>query len=276
MARFSGVAAMLAAARPAWPAAVACLLAAPAPLHAYGPAGHIIAGAAAEPLLCESARERIAALAGDADLADIGLWADRIRSDADYAHAAPWHYMNIADGASIEAYTHASEGDVLWAIEQFRARLADTSLDRDARLEALRFLVHFVADIHQPLHVGRAADRGGNTIDVVHDGETTNLHRFWDTGALALDGEDAIARYVERLEPAARRVHGELERAEPEPEPEQWAEESLMLRPQVYGFDARAPELSRAYVERAESLTRMRLAAAAARIARTLNAIFCP
>lgn len=253
-------------------AAVLWLLGAPPSLHAYGPAGHAIAGRAADALLCAPARDAIETLAGNgASLADIGQWADRIRSDPAYEHSSPWHYMNLPDGGSIAAYRAPPGGDVLLAIERFRGRLADRGLARRERLEALRFLTHFVADIHQPLHVGRASDRGGNTIDVVHDGETLNLHRFWDSAALDV-GRGGVAGYADGLLPLARRLDAGFEPGAPE----DWAAESLMLRPWVYSFDARAPALSEAYVVRAGAVSRMRLAQAAARLAATLNSIFCP
>lgn len=272
---FTSLSTTMLAARPVpWPARLAaalCLLALPPVAVAYGPAGHAIAGRAAEALLCAPAREAVADLADGASLAEIGRWADTIRSDPRYEASAPWHYMNIADDGAIAAYVHPPEGDVLWAITHFRARLADDGLARAERLEALRFLTHFVVDIHQPLHVGRAADRGGNTIDVVHDGETLNLHRFWDSGALELDG-GGIAGYAAELVPLARRL--DAERAPGTPE--LWADESLELRAQVYGFEPGARELPADYVRRAEVLTRMRLAQAARRLAATLNGIFCP
>ncbi len=252
---------MLAAAAASWPAAV----------PAYGPAGHAIAGDAAEPLLCDTARERVEALADGASLAEIGRWADTIRSDPRYEESAPWHYMNIADDGEIASYRPPPEGDVLWAIEHFRARLADRDLSSAERLEALRFLVHFVADIHQPLHVGREADRGGNTIDVVLDGERMNLHGFWDTDALGL-GRRGVEGYVERLAPLVRRLDAELGPGTPE----DWADESLDLRAWIYSFDPDATALAADYVRRAEVLSRMRLAQAARRLAATLNGIFCP
>ncbi len=258
------------AARAARLAALAGLLVLPMRLPAYGPAGHAIAGRAAEALVCEPAHEGVAALAGGASLAEIGRWADTIRSDPRYEESAAWHYMNIADGGSIDAYEHPPEGDVLWAIEHFRSRLADRGLAERHRLEALRFVTHFVVDIHQPLHVGREADRGGNTIDVVVAGERMNLHRFWDSGVLELG--DGIEGYVERLLPLVRRLDVEPGAAQPE----RWAEESLELRPRVYSFDPDAPELSRDYVERARTLTRMRLAQAAVRLAATLETVYCP
>lgn len=240
------------------------------PAAAYGPEGHLIAGRAAEPRLCPRAATEIARLGGGEDLGELGLWADRIRSNPDYADAAPWHYMNIDNGASLPDYEHPPEGDVLEAIERFSGRLADPGLDDEARAKALKFLVHFVVDLHQPLHVGLAEDRGGNTIALSVHGETTNLHRFWDTGAIDAAGE-VIADYtrsVGRL--ADRRVQ------DASLDPLVWAGEALDLRADVYAFGREGQEPPTAYLDFAAAVTRARLALAALRLAGTLNALLCP
>src|SRR5690606_8040631 len=169
------------------------------PALAFGPAGHRIAGELAEPLACTRAAEAVAGLTGGERLAGIGLWADTIRGDEAWRHTAPWHYMNIDDGTTVERFEHPPEGDVLWAIGHYAARLAEP-LPAEERAEALRFLVHFIVDVHQPLHVGRESDRGGNALDVTYRGETSNLHRFWDTGVLRLEGLSE-AEYSARVAP---------------------------------------------------------------------------
>jgi len=237
---------------------------------AYGPEGHLIAGSAAERRLCAAASAEVARLGGGEGLGELGLWADRIRGDEARRDTAPWHYMNIRDGGSLRAFRHPPEGDVLEAIERFTRALGDRSRSSSERADALKFLVHFVVDIHQPLHVGRASDRGGNTLDVSYAGRTTNLHRFWDSDAVEL-ANLSVARY-------ARGLRADMERAGAagaELDPAVWAEESLGLRGEVYGFDRRTGELDAAYLEKAERVTRRRLAEAALRLAGTLNRLFC-
>jgi len=237
------------------------------PAFAFGPAGHRIAGELAEPLLCERAAAEIAALAGGESLAEIGLWADTIRGDDGWRHTAPWHYMNIDDDQPIEAFEHPDEGDVLAAIERHAEQLA-TSISAEQRAEALRFLVHFVVDIHQPLHVGREADRGGNAIDVTYRREASNLHRFWDTDVLRLEGLSE-REHAARVAPLVRIFAGRDRTS-----PRDWAAESLALRPLVYGFRGRGTvSLDDAYLDSAETVIRVRLAQAAVRLAATLNAL---
>jgi hypothetical protein len=253
---------------------------------AFGPPAHRIAGLLAEPELCAAARTEVAALGG-ASLADLGVWADTIRSEPEWRHSAPWHYMNVDDPptsdagaalAAIRAFRHPPEGDVLEANGRFRADLANEALPRRARAEALRFLVHFVVDVHQPLHVGRAADRGGNEIDVRYGAKPVNLHRFWDTDVLALRGFSA-ERYASRLRPLLAAVPVLRSSAAADV----WAAESLELRATVYAFrpqperaGAQPPvELEDEYIAAARAATEQRLVLAAARLAATLNGLWC-
>lgn len=242
--------------------ALACV-----PALAFGPGGHRIAGELAEPLLCPGTAKEIAELTGGEGLAEIGLWADRIRGEDAWRHTAPWHYLNIDDGESIEAFRHPSEGDVLWAIQRNVERLAEPG-PRERRAEALRFLVHFIVDVHQPLHVGRESDRGGNTIDVTYRGETTNLHRFWDTDLLQVGGLRE-REHAARVAPLTRVFAGRDHTS-----PRDWAAESLALRPLVYRFRESSPaSLDDAYVDTAQTVMRVRLAQAAVRLAATLNGL---
>jgi len=248
--------------------AVLCVLPQLAP--AYGPEGHLIAGIAAQPALCPAAREQVAGLGGGEDLARLGLWADRVRSEPRYRETAAWHYLNVADGAVMREFRHPPEGDVIAAIERSRAALRDESRADGERAEALKFLVHFVVDIHQPLHVGRESDRGGNDIELRFRGDTTNLHRFWDTGAIAEAGL-SVGRYARDLRAQMRNAAASGASLDPVV----WAEESLALRAEVYAFDAERGTIDAAYAQRAASITRRRLAEAALRLAGTLNAVFC-
>jgi hypothetical protein len=253
---------------------------------AFGPLAHRIAGLLAERELCAEARTEVAALGGES-LADLGVWADTIRSEPEWRHSAPWHYMNVDDPrtsdaaaalAAIKAFRHPPEGDVLEAIGRFRADLANRALPRRARSEALRFLVHFVVDVHQPLHVGRAEDRGGNEIDVRYGTQTVNLHRFWDTDVLALRGLSAEL-YASRLRPALAAVAA----SRSSDGADVWAAESLALRATVYAFrrqpaaaTAQAPvALEKEYVAAAQATTEQRLVLASARLAATLNGLWC-
>jgi len=237
----------------------------------FGAEGHRIAGRVAQARLCAQAGLQIETLGQGRRLEELGLWADRIRSEDRWAHSRPWHYINVGDDFPLERYRSPQEGDILWAIAHFREQLADTSLASESRRDALRFLTHFVVDLHQPLHVGRASDRGGNQVLVTTvGGGQTNLHRFWDTEAIRLTGlaEDA---YMDSLRAI---VDGEA-RLWVRHTPLEWARESQSLRSRVYEFAGPDNLLAQVYLDEAVSITRLRLAQAGVRLAAALNRVFC-
>lgn len=235
--------------------------------HGFGVSGHSTASTVAEPRLCARTREEVARFGLGQSLGSLSAWADKARYVPAWEHTAPWHYMNIPDDESLADYRSPDGGDVLWAIDEFTRRLGDEALAFDDRADALRFLVHFVVDIHQPLHVGRQADRGGNTIALRIDGERTNLHRLWDTGIIARDSPSR-ERYIASVTMLADANEVDWAAAPPL----EWAAESRRLRAFVYDFDgAPGPD----YLDEAGRILRRQLARAGVRLAATLNGIFC-
>ena len=113
-------------------------------------------------------------------MADVANWADFIKSDPTWRKANPWHYVTIKDGQTYATSEKAKEGDVVWAIGNFCSVLGNKKSKAQDREEALKFLVHFVGDIHQPLHVGNGTDRGGNDVELKWFKEDVNLHQVWD------------------------------------------------------------------------------------------------
>jgi hypothetical protein len=158
--------------------------------QAWGRQGHIVVAEIAEQYLeistVKQVRELLA-LENVTALADVSMWADQIRLQR--SETAPWHYVNIptrppsGTPAAYDTRRDCARGDCVVAkIAEFSRVLGDSQSDR---LEALKFIVHFVADIHQPLHCSNNADRGGNDTHVEFNGRLTNLHSIWDSGILA-------------------------------------------------------------------------------------------
>ena len=133
---------------------------------AFGADGHRIITKIAENHLSEKTVLAIDAITGDSDLSRLSLWPDRIRGTLKWRKSSYWHYINIADHETFETAKRSSKGDVLSALNDSYQQLANTTLTDSERLEALSFFIHFAGDIHQPLHVGRSGDRGGNSIAI--------------------------------------------------------------------------------------------------------------
>lgn len=249
------------------------VLGAPGTAHAWSAEAHRAAAAVTADLLCPAAAETLETVLGDWSIADAVVWPDRIREQPEWAHTREWHYMNIGDDVPVEPGARVDGGRVLPAIRASLEQLADPSLPPSGRREALAFVLHLVVDLHQPLHVGRAADRGGNSVRVEFEGRELNLHQLWDSRLLRSSGLRG-ADYAHSLRPlvelgAAAWSSGTLE---------DWADESRRLRPWVYDFDPRraVPRISRRYAATGRQLTALRLAQASVRSAVLLNGLWCP
>jgi hypothetical protein len=160
--------------------------------------GHRLVARLAETRLTPRTAEAVRELLGGQTLADASLWADRIRGQR--RETGPLHFVNIPLGADryIPERDCPHDRCIIAAIARDRRILADTAASPAARAEALRFLVHFIGDLHQPLHVANDGDRGGNERPVSFLGATRNLHEVWDGELLEAAGLDE-SQYYDRL-----------------------------------------------------------------------------
>ena len=245
------------------------------------PPGSVPWGFDAHRLICEIAwrelapvvRERVVDLiANDRPyerFSDACIWADLIRNDTTYQRYTTAHYMNVAPGSpTVDPDIHCRETYcVIEAIRDLTAALADRSLDRAKRREALLFLIHFVADIHQPMHVARPDDRGGNDTRVRFFEEETNLHTVWDAGLVQramLDPWDA-SRLYGSITPAERRAWADLD-------PLTWATESyLIVERQAYRGVASGAQLGEEYADANRHAVERRIVQAGYRLGLLLN-----
>lgn len=124
---------------------------------------------------------RLLAVQGHASLADISTWADEHRNPT----TAAWHYVNFPrDDCQYVPERDCAGGNCVVAAIERQVRAFEQASNDEARLLALKYLVHLVADVHQPLHAGFADDRGGNTYQVQFMAQGTNLHALWDSGLI--------------------------------------------------------------------------------------------
>lgn len=162
---------------------------------AWGTQGHQVIASLALTKLTPAARkevDRLLAVEPGATLQSISTWADEHRNPA----SGPWHYVNFPrDICSYDAMRDCPAGKcVVGAIEK-QVAILEFEVSDEKRLTALKYLVHFVGDVHQPLHAGYLDDKGGNKYQLQAFMRGSNLHALWDTGLirnLALDS-DALA-----------------------------------------------------------------------------------
>ena len=151
----------------------------------WGPEGHAVIALVAERYMTPAALAKAGDLLdGSHPIEAVASWADEYRHD--HRETGPWHFIDIPLAETqIDLARECPNGDcVIDKTKQFLAVLKDPKADRAAKAEALKFVIHFIADMHQPLHVADDGDKGGNGRHVIFHGHPDNLHWVWDTGLL--------------------------------------------------------------------------------------------
>lgn len=265
--------------------------------HAWNADGHMVIAAIAQQGLTPAARAeadrllKIDPTERATDFISTGPWADDIRSSR--KETGGWHFIDIyfrPDGKP--AQNKPDEENVVWAIDKFSKVLADHSQPDAARAEALRFLIHFVGDIHQPLHATSRetdalpkGDRGGNDFKIEapsifanDERPPKNLHSLWDAGVGLFDVNERrplSEKGLQEIEDQARTLTAALPRkALPEvndQNPADWAQESLTAAKTVVYDLPEGAVPSDAYIKKAQQVVARRATLAGYRLADLLN-----
>jgi hypothetical protein len=266
------------------------------PALAWAPEGHQIVAAIALDELTPKARAAVAALLGNPGIMVLdSSWADEIRQQR--PETTPWHYVNIEIGSDgykaardcsfnplrpsqpqgsatatspvMASPTGEAGNCVVVQIARDEAILSNPHASKDAKAEALRFLIHFVADLHQPLHAADHEDKGGNTELFRWHGRRVSLHQIWDQDVVVALGAEPmrVAADIDRQlmpQQKAQFAQGSVE---------DWTNESFHLAErEIY---ARLPErLPPDYAGRESGVARLQLAKAGIRLAAILNRTF--
>jgi len=243
------------------------LLLCPAPAFPWGAPGHLTVARVAETLLTPPARAAVADLLGPGgDLAQVAMWADEIKPS--HPETAPWHYVNLPrTAAGYDAARDCPHTCIVTALDWFLRVLGDPQADRAARQEALRWVVHFMGDIHQPLHAADDDDSGGADVAVRFFGKPSNLRGVWDGDIIerVYGNPEALTAWVLTL------VTPEARKAWEAGTPAAWATESHGLAVRVAYAIPRSGELNEAYVAKALPVIHEQLAKAGVRLAWVLN-----
>lgn len=218
-------------------------------------------------------------------LAQVSGWADVARTMPEFKQTSHYHFEEINDNGqflqTLKDMTPAqrSRGTVIEALLIAEKLLKDESLSDLKKVLPLKFLIHFVGDLHQPLHTGRLQDVGGNTISVNWYGHDTNLHSVWDTGMLYTGHADVLklddpkadspllyAQYLEKTQLASHDL------AIQEKDFENWLRESMDERPQAYVKDYESNQSL--YLNHNLPWLDSRIYTSGVRLGRLLNGIF--
>lgn len=251
-------------------AACAALLCVGSRASAWGPEGHQVVALIAENNMSSATLAKARALLGVGSLEEVATWADDIKEERPETEG--WHFINVPlDAPAIDlARDCANDNCVTAQIGKFTGVLKDGSADPTARQEALKFLIHLVADLHQPLHCEDNNDRGGGQKRVTFFGRPENLHAVWDTGILSRD-DPSPESLAAKLESA---VSDSNKSQWTQGTPEDWALETHQLAQQIAYANlpqGDLPELGQSYEDVGMPAEETQLEKAGVRLAGIIN-----
>ena len=238
-----------------------------AEVFGWGATGHRATGLIAEQYLNAKAKKRIALILEQESVAMVSTWMDEIRSDSTYNYTTDWHYTTIPDGKRYEDVEANPDGKVVMMIEKIVKELKSRKLTAKQEREYLKMLIHMVGDIHQPLHVGKPGDKGGNDVKVKWFRSESNLHRVWDSEMI----DDSKLSYTELAQSLVKPAKATLAKWQ-SASVRDWALESTSYRHQVY--DIGSGNLSYQYGFKYFSVAKQRMLQAGVRLGALLNEIY--
>lgn len=241
------------------------------PLYAYSKTGHQLICGMTYKIVSDSTRQKLDELTAKSPYSHFEQscsWADEIRADPAYDYASVLHYVNFSrNEQQVSAEDCPAQGCVLSGIADMQQRLKQQTDD----WQALLFLAHFVADLHQPLHVSYADDLGGNRTAVYFYGLPNNLHGVWDFALLKQLGYETNANQATML---FQQITPEKLSAWQQGDVLSWANESAALTLEIYQGYTPGMLIDDNYVTRYQAVTEQRLQQSAVRLALLLDQLF--
>lgn len=233
----------------------------------WGATGHRATGLIAERYLNAKAKKRLAKILEGQSLAMVSTWMDEVRSDSLYNFMEHWHYTTVPDGKRYQDIASNPDGKAVQMIEKIIQDLKSKKLSEKQEREYVKVLVHLIGDIHQPLHVGRPGDRGGNDVKVKWFRNESNLHRVWDSDMI----DDTKLSYTELANSFVLPDNLVVKKWQATV-PQEWANESTTYRTQVYAIGNGT--LGYSYSYKYFNIAKLRMLQAGIRLGTILNQIY--
>jgi hypothetical protein len=241
------------------------------PAFGWSEKGHNAIARIAQEHLTRKAERRITRLLEGHNMAYWSSWADGLRDDDRYDFLSTWHYANADEGYTYATSPKNPEGDVYTAVNLCIERLEAKGTSDSLRSMYLKLLIHFVGDMHCPMHAGRAGDRGGNGFAVNFRGAASNLHLLWDSQIVDASHVWSAADWAQNID---HRMNRRERRALGGGTPLEWMEQTITLSHLLYADTPQDKPLSWPYINRYSPLVEQKFMEGGYRLARILNDIF--
>lgn len=239
----------------------------------WGQKGHDTVACIAENHLTANTKATVDSLLDGKSIVYWANWLDNASHTPEYAYSKTWHYKNIDADQTFQSAPLLQSGDIVRAVNEQVAVLADTCMTKDSRALALKIVVHLLGDIHQPMHLGHASDLGGNRWSVKYFKSPTNLHTVWDS---RLPESAHKWSYTEWQQQIDRATPEETIQILTEANPEHWAEETYEICKQVYAKTPQDTDISYDYIAEWTPVVETQFLRGGIRLADILNTVFDP
>ena len=239
---------------------------------AWGVTGHRVVAEIAENHLTNRAKRKLKKLIGKQKLAYWANWPDNVRNSPEWKNTSTWHYVNIPPQESkeqfIEQLKNNNKPNIYTAIQNVKGIIVDKNTPNADREIYLRFLVHFLGDMMQPMHTGREEDLGGNLIKIQFFKKDTNLHSLWDSGLID-NTKYSYTEFARVLDVKSKEEIKQIQSGSLE----DWLYESHQAANQLYASVKPGENYSYDYQEQYKDLLERQLLHAGLRLAKILNEV---
>jgi len=235
----------------------------------WGKTGHRVVGKIADSYLKNRTKRKISKLLNQESLALASTYADEIKSDKRYDKFKAWHYINMPFDSDYKQAHKNTKGDLVTGIQQCIFQIKNKNLIQEDKAFYLRLLIHLIGDLHQPLHIGRKEDHGGNKIRLKWKKKSSNLHKVWDTemiesfgmsySELALNSKKLSKKQIKTIEKGTV---------------ESWVKETHQLTNKIYNSVEEGENIGYRYAYDYLKIARTQLQIGGIRLAKILNELF--
>ncbi len=237
---------------------------------AWGQKGHDIVCEIAQRHLSAKAKKEVARIFDGRSLVYWGNWMDSASRTPEFEYTKSWHYKDIDTSYTYETMPPAKDGDVVTAIRAQVAALKSGTLNKEARALALKMLIHFVGDLHCPMHLGHLDDLGGNRRQVQFFGKGSNLHSVFDSGIIEKAHNWSYREWADQIDVRCRRKIKERTSGDID----DWGSQTYQVASFIYGRTPKGADLSYDYVSEMAPEIERQLLDGGLRLAGILNEIF--
>lgn len=245
-------------------------------LFAWGLKGHDVIACIAEHHLTEKAKENIDKILGGKSMIYYSSWIDNVQNSPywinGYDRTNTWHYFNVDEGFTPQTMPRNPKGDVVSALNMIIDSLGNyqDELSDSVKIDYLRMLIHFVGDMHCPMHVGHLSDKGGHGVRIKWFGQNTNLHTLWDTKLVESVHAWSYTEWQQNLDRCTQEEFDEMSAGTPE----DWLIETWHITVGIYEYTKPEENYSFKYMYDYAPVVERQFLVAGYRLAALLNKIF--